>query len=84
MDKVYRKALVQSVDDINEIIYNNNDFRNLTNVNRYEITPGEFAQDGPYYKKEVKIEEITETGPNDEEVKKNTKTQEKFEKEFEK
>ena len=79
-----KKDLIQSVDDINEIIYNNNnDFKNFTNVNRYEIRPGEFDQDKPYYKKEVQIEEITETGPNNEEVKTTTtKTQERYEEEY--
>ena len=81
-DKFRKKDLIQSVDDINEIIYNNNDFRNFTNVNKYEIKPGEFDQDKPYYKKEVQIEEITETGPNNEEVKTYTKTQEKYEEEY--
>ena len=81
-DKFRKKDLIQSVDDINEIIYNNNDFRNFTNVNKYEIKPGEFDQDKPYYKKEVKIEEITETGPNDGEVKTFTKTKERYEEEY--
>ena len=87
-DKFRKKDLIQSVDDINEIIYNNNDndFRNFTNVNKYEIKPGEFdqAQDKPYYKKEVQTEEITEIGPNGEEVKTITKTEERYEEENDK
>ena len=81
-DKFRKKDLIQSVDDINEIIYNNNDFRNFTNVNKYEIKPGEFDQDKPYYKEEVHIEEITETGPNNEKIKTFTRTQKKYEEEY--
>jgi hypothetical protein len=83
-DKFRKKDIVQSVDDINEIIYNNNDLKNFTDVNKFEIKPGEFGQDKPYYKKEVQIEEITETGPNDGEVKTYTKTQERYEEELDK
>ena len=83
-DKFRKKDIVQSVDDINEIIYNNNDLKNFTDVNKFEIKPGEFGQDKPYYKKEVQIEEITETGPNDGEVKTFTKTQERYEEELDK
>ena len=71
-----KKEFLPSYDDINEIM--DEEFRNFAGFNKYEIRPGD-DQEKPYYKKKVQVDEVR--GNNDV-LKKFSKSQERYENEF--
>ena len=73
-----KKEFIPSYDDINEVM-DDEEFRNFAGFNKYEIRPGDNEQERPYYKKKIQVEEVR--GTNDV-LKKFSKSQDRYEKEF--